>query len=126
MHASREELPLLFGAGPAAIRGVDWGGLRALIISLPAGADLGPLFKGLPNDRCSCPHWGYVIRGRMRITYADREEVVSAGDLVYMPPGHTGVVEEDFEWAEFSPPAEHDAVLEVVRRNATAAPAPAR
>jgi len=100
--------------------------LRALIVSLPAGADLGPLFKGLPNDRCSCPHWGYVIRGRMRITYADREEVVSAGDLVYMPPGHTGVVEEDFEWAEFSPPAEHDAVLEVVRRNATAAPAPAR
>ena len=68
---------------------------------------------------------GYVIRGRMRITYADREEVVSAGDLVDMPPGHTGVVEEDFEWAEFSPRAEHDTVLEVVRRNATAASAPA-
>jgi len=60
----------------------------------------------------------------MRITYADREEVVSAGDVVYMPPGHTGVVEEDFEWAEFSPPAEHDTVLEVVRRNAAASPAP--
>jgi len=125
MRASRDELPLLFGAEPASVRGADWGGLRALIVSLPAGADLGPLFKGLPNDRCLCPHWGYVIRGRMRITYADREEVVSAGDVVYMPPGHTGVVEEDFEWAEFSPPAEHDTVLEVVRRNAAASPAPA-
>ena len=99
--------------------------MRALIVSLPAGADLGPLFKGLPNDRCPCPHWGYVIRGRMRIAYADREEVVSAGDIVYMPPGHTAVVEEDFEWAEFSPPAEHDAVLAVMLRNAAAASAPA-
>jgi hypothetical protein len=125
MHASRDELPLLFGADPAAVRAVDWGGLRAGIVSLPAGADLGPLFKGLPNDRCPCPHWGYVIRGRMRITYADREEVVSAGDIVYMPPGHTAVVEEDFEWAEFSPPAEHDAVLAVVLSNAAAASAPA-
>ena len=125
MHASRDELPLLFGADPAAVRGADWGGLRAGIVLLPAGADLGPLFKGLPNDRCPCPHWGYVIRGRMRITYADREEVVSAGDIVYMPPGHTAVVEEDFEWAEFSPPAEHDAVLAVVLSNAAAASAPA-
>jgi len=125
MHASRDELPLLFGAEPAAVRGADWGGLRAGIVSLPAGADLGPLFKGLPNDRCPCPHWGYVIRGRMRITYADREEVVSAGDIVYMPPGHTAVVEEDIEWAEFSPPAEHDAVLAVVLSNAAAASAPA-
>ena len=125
MHASRDELPVLFGADPAAVRGAYWGGLRAGIVSLPAGADLGPLFKGLPNDRCPCPHWGYVIRGRMRITYADREEVVSAGDIVYMPPGHTAVVEEDFEWAEFSPPAEHDAVLAVVLSNAAAASAPA-
>ena len=54
----------------------------------------------------------------MRITYTDREEVVRAGDVVYMPPGHTRVVEEDFEWAEFSPPADHDAVLAVVLRNA--------
>ena len=61
----------------------------------------------------------------MRVTYADREEVVKAGDVVYMPPGHTSVAEEDFEWAEFSPPAEHDAVLETVVRNAAAAAAPA-
>jgi Cupin domain len=125
MRASRDELPILFGAEPTAVRGADWGSMRAAIVSLPAGADLDPLFKGLPNDRCPCPHWGYVLRGRMRVTYADREEVVRAGDVVYMPPGHSGVVEEDFEWVEFSPPAEHDAVLEVVTRNAAAAAAPA-
>ena len=36
-----------------------------------ADADLAPLFVGLPDDRCQCPHWGYVIRGRVMFTYAD-------------------------------------------------------
>jgi hypothetical protein len=26
-----------------------------------ADADLTPLFKGLPDDRCQCPHWGKTI-----------------------------------------------------------------
>ena len=32
-----------------------------------------PLLKGLPDDRCQCPHWGYVIKGRMTLRFADRE-----------------------------------------------------
>ena len=24
-----------------------------------------PLLRGLPDDRCQCPHWGYVINGRL-------------------------------------------------------------
>ena len=123
MRASRDELPILFGSDPAAIRGADWGDLRAMVISLPAGTDLAPLLKGLPGDLCPCPHWGYVIKGRIRMRYADREEVLGAGDLFYWPPGHTPLVEEDVEFVEFSAPAEHDAVLDVVKRNAVAAPA---
>lgn len=121
MRATRNDLPVLFGAEPATVRGTDWGVLRSLIISLPAGTDLGPLFRGLPNGLCPCPHWGYVVKGRIRITYVDREEVLAAGDLFYLPPGHTGLVEEDVEFVEFSPPAEHDEVLDVVKRNAAAA-----
>jgi hypothetical protein len=118
MRAPLEELPELFGA---AIRGSDWGDLRSIVISLPAGTDLGPLMKGLPDDRCSCPHWGYVIRGRMRLSYTDGgEEVIAAGDLFYLPPGHTGVVDEDFKGIEFSPPAAHEQVLDVVKRNSAA------
>jgi hypothetical protein len=86
MRATRDELPILFGSDPAAIRGTDWGDLRAMVISLPAGTDLAPVLKGLPNDLCPCPHWGYVIKGRMRVIYADREEVLQAGDLFYLPP----------------------------------------
>ena len=27
-------------------------------------ADLSPLLQGLPDDRCQCEHWGYVVKGR--------------------------------------------------------------
>ena len=122
MHATREDLPYFFGADGTGIRGVNWGQLRSMIVSLPAGADMGPLLRGLPNDLCPCPHWGYVLKGRLKVTYSDGEkEMLTAGDLFYMPPGHTGVVEEDVEFVEFSPPSEHEAVLDVIKRNAAAA-----
>jgi len=121
MRATRDELPIIFGADPAAIRGADWGGFRSLILSLPAGTDLGPLLQGLPDDLCPCPHWGYVIKGRVRVTYADSEEILRTGDLFYLPPGHTAYVDEDAELVEFSPPGEHELVMDVVRRNAAAA-----
>jgi hypothetical protein len=118
MRASRDELPELFGA---AIRGSDWGDLRSTVVSMPAGTDARPLFKGLPDDRCPAPHWGYVIKGQIRIIYADREEVLRAGDLYYLPSGHTAVVEEDYESVEFSPPAAYEQVLDVIKRNAAKA-----
>ena len=118
MRASRDELPELLGA---AIRGTDWGDLRSAIVTLPAGTDVAPLLKGLPDDRCPCPHWGYVVKGQLRVIYADRQEVLRAGDVYYMPPGHSGVVEEDFEGIEFSPPAGHEQVLDVIKRNASIA-----
>src|SRR5437867_116905 len=94
MRASRDELPELLGA---AIRGSDCGDLRSTVVSMPAGTDAKPLFKGIPDDRCPAPHWGYVIKGQIRIIYAEREEVLRTGDLYYLPSGHTAVVEEDFE-----------------------------
>jgi hypothetical protein len=117
MRASREELPILFGDENVGIRGADWGGMRAMIVSLPAGTDLGPLLQGLPNNLCSCPHWIYVIKGRSRVTYADGSvEIGQAGDLCYLPAGHTAVIEEDIEFVEISRPHEHQPVLEHVAR----------
>lgn len=119
MRALRAELPVIFGADPAAIRGGDWGEMRALMLSLPAGTDLTPLLSGLPNGLCPCPHWGYLLRGQVRVTYADSQETLNTGDLFYLPPGHTAFVEEDAEIIEFSRPHEHEPVLNVIKRNAT-------
>ena len=56
--------------------------------------DATPLMKGLPDDRCQCPHWGYVVAGKLTFRYADREEVFEAGDAFYTPPGHVPVKHE--------------------------------
>ena len=123
MKATKDELSVLLEEGPTSIRATDWGGQRVLLVSLPAGTDITPLLEGLPDNRCRCPHWGYILKGRMRVIYTDgQEEALGAGDLWYLPPGHTVVVEEDVEFVEFSPPGEYDEVLEVLQRNAAALP----
>ncbi len=121
MHATRDQLPILFGDDQAAIRGADWGDLRAMVISLPAGTDLAPLLQGLPGGLCPCPHWGFVVKGRIRVRYAEGEETLQAGDLFYLPPGHTPLVEEDAEFVEFSRPAEFQPVLDHLARAAAQA-----
>ena len=117
MHATRDQFPVIFGSDAAGIRGVDWGELRATFVSIPAGSDITPLLEGLPNNRCPCPHWGYVLKGQMLVTHDGGEESIRAGEIFYIPPGHTMFVDEDVEYVEFSPPAVHDAFMEAARRN---------
>src|SRR5215204_5064407 len=46
--------------------------------SIPAGMGGPELFKGLPEDACHSPHWGYLFKGKFKATYTDgREDVVS-------------------------------------------------
>jgi len=81
--------------------------------SLAAGTDLGPLLKGLEDDLCQSPHWGYVLEGMIVVTYADGlTEAVKGGDLFYWPSGHTVAVIEDAEIVLFSPQLEHCAVID--------------
>jgi hypothetical protein len=76
-----------------------------------------PLLKGLPDDRCQCPHWGYVLKGRMTFRFADGEEVYEAGDAFYTPPGHAPVAEEGTEYVQFSPSEELAETEKVMARN---------
>jgi hypothetical protein len=65
--------------------------------------DLAPAFADLPGAHCSCPHWGYVTRGRLVFTFADHTEEYFAGDAFYAPPGHTPAADADTEFVMFSP-----------------------
>jgi hypothetical protein len=47
---------------------------------------------------CQCPHWGYVIAGRIRFVFA--------GDAFYQPPGHRPYVDAGTELLQFSPTEE--------------------
>ncbi len=117
MRGSKEDLPVAFQDGPATTRQAEWGDMNVAIETFPAGLDATPLFKGLPDDRCQCPHWGYLVRGRLRIRYADHEEVINAGDAYYMAPGHLPLIEEDCELIEFSPKGEYQKTMEFAVRN---------
>ena len=87
-----------------------------------ADADLAPFFAGLPDDRCQCPHWGYVLKGRLTYRYADgSEDTIEAGEAYYAPPGHTPVLYAGTEVVEFSPTSELQATLDVVNKNMEAA-----
>lgn len=85
-----------------------WGDMAAAYFELPAGTDFSPLFEGLPDNACQCPHWGYVIKGAVHVRYTDgTEEVTGAGAVFYWPAGHTGWVEQDTAFIDFSPEQEH-------------------
>lgn len=93
-----------------------YGKISGEYFSLGAGADIAPLLKGLEGDLCQSPHWGYLLQGKLTVTYADdTEEVVSTGDLFYWPPGHTVRVAEDAEAILFSPQEEHSKVIDHMR-----------
>ena len=85
-----------------------------------ADADLRDLFKGLPDDRCQAPHWGYVVTGRLIFHTAGGPEEFAAGDAYYVGPGHTPELFAGTEVVEFSPTAELQQTMEVVTRNAEA------
>ena len=117
MRGSQQDLPVAFDGDGVRSQQVEWGEMNVALERFPAGLDTAPLFKGLPDDRCQCPHWGYVLKGRIRIRYADREEVLSAGDVYYLAAGHLPLFEEDSEVIEFSPRGEYQKTMEVAERN---------
>jgi hypothetical protein len=115
------ELPLVedYGEGFRS-RMVEWGGMIVSYETFPKGVDATPLFKGLPGDMCQSQHWGYIFKGRVRVKRPGGDEVLQAGDVYYLEPGHVPVFEEDTEVLEFSSKAEYQQTIEVAARNIAA------
>ena len=104
--------------GAVVDRGEDVDGYTVNFVSFREDIDATPLYKGLPDDRCQCPHWGYVISGAVTFKYADREEVCEAGDAFYTPPGHVPVKHAPgTEIVIWSPAAELLLTEEAMERN---------
>jgi hypothetical protein len=123
MRIAKSDIPAVIDA-PGAVARVQpnfgdasgYGRISGEYFSLGAGADIAPLLKGLEGDLCQAPHWGYMLRGELTVTYAGgAEEVIKGGDLFYWPPGHTVRVGEDAEVILFSPQEEHNRVIDHMR-----------
>ena len=89
--------------GPVEDRHADVDGYTISFLTFRQDIDGTPLLKGLPDDRCQCPHWGYVFKGRVTFAFADHDEVFEAGDAFYVPNGHAPLLAEGTEYLQFSP-----------------------
>ena len=97
--------------GFGAVNGYDT--ISGEYFTLGAGVDTTPLFQGLDGNACQCPHWGFVLRGRVTTTdVKGAQETVNANDLFYWPPGHNVRVDDDAEIVMFSPQHEHSHVID--------------
>jgi hypothetical protein len=95
----------------------DVEGYRIQFVEFRQEADGTPLLKGLPGDHCNCPHWGYVLKGKMTYRFDDRDEVFVAGDAFYLQPGHIPIAEAGTEILQFSPSLELEAVSSAMVAN---------
>ena len=125
MRIAKNELPVKVEAPGAMARqqtdfgdASGYGKIGAELFQMAAGTDITPLLKGLKNDLCQAPHWGYLIGGRVTASFGDgTEEQVRTGDVFFWPPGHTVRVDEDAEFVLFSPQEEHTAVFDHINRS---------
>jgi hypothetical protein len=124
VRIAKNEVPVKVSAPGAMARQIkDFGEVSgnekmdAVCLTVAAGSDFKPLLQGLEDDLCQCPHWGYVVKGKATVSYGDgSDEIVTTGDILYFPPGHTLMVEEDSEFILFSPQQAHTEVLNHINK----------
>lgn len=120
LHLDKATLPVKIDAPGAVARQVadfgdatGYGRMAGEYFSLGAGTDIAPLLAGLDHDTCHAPHWGYMLEGRVVVSFVGgRESTCSAGEIFYWPPGHSVRVLDDAEVVLFSPATEHVEVLD--------------
>ncbi|MEV4438948.1 hypothetical protein AB0K09_08005 [Streptomyces sp. NPDC049577] len=110
---TRTEAPVVIEGGGVELRLQEVGGdMSAAFVRFPKGADMAPALTGLPGNLCQCPHWGYLIKGRLKMRTADGDEIYEAGQAFYWPPGHAPEALEDCEYVDFSPTKEFNEVID--------------
>ena len=101
-------------------RSEDVDGYTISFTTLLGDMDGAPMLRGAPDDRCQCPHWGYVLAGTITFRFPDHDETYAVGDAYYVPPGHTPVLTAGTEVVQFQPAAEMARMVEIMSANARA------
>ena len=116
----KDEAPILLDEPEIQGRYAEIGSHTVSFETYHVDTDPGPLFTGLPDDRCQCPHWGVGLSGRLVMRYADRAESYRAGDVYVAEPGHLPLVFAGTEVIEFSPTDQLRATTAVLSANMAA------
>lgn len=105
------QVPVAIDGDGVTLRKQPVGDMTVAFVQARKGVDLRPALKGLPQDLCQCPHWGYVIKGTVRMHMADGHQDYKAGQAFYWAPGHAPEILEDAEYVDFSPTKAFDEVI---------------
>jgi hypothetical protein len=116
-----DEAPLLVDTPVIRGRYAELDDYTVSFETFPQDADATEVFRGLPDDRCQCPHWGLVKSGRVTLRYRDGVETYEAGEAYYARPGHVPAVAAGTETVEFSPTADLRKTTEAIAANLAAA-----
>ena len=117
MQSATTNLPVVLEVPEATVRCEQWGEMMVEAGTFRQDIDVTGLFKGLPDDRCQCPHWGYVVKGTMHYRFAGHDEVYQQGEVYYVAPGHLPIFEAGAEYIELSPADAFAKTAEVVLAN---------
>lgn len=113
---TRQQAPVAIEGDGVELRSQEIGGdMTAAFVRLPKGADLRPALAGMPDDLCQCPHWGFMVSGRIRMHTAAGAQTYEAGQAFYWGPGHAPEALEDAEYIDFSPTRALAPVIEHIR-----------
>jgi hypothetical protein len=115
---SKDTAPDVGDFGAAVDRGGQLDDYTVDFVTIRESHSLAALLKGLPGDSCQCPHWGYLLAGKITVSYPDHDEVYQAGDAFYMPPGHVPAAEAGSEFVQFSPKQELAETMVAIKANA--------
>jgi hypothetical protein len=118
--ANKETTPIAVETDQVEMRYAELDGYTVGFETFKVDGDPAPLFAGLPDDRCQCPHWGYVVAGKVTFRYTDHDETYVAGDAYYGAPGHLPLVTAGTQVIEFSPTKDHAETMEVIGSNMAA------
>jgi hypothetical protein len=115
----QDDVPVAIQTEDAEVRMSEVGDMTVAFFRLKQGADFGPALTGLPDDMCQCPHWGYLLKGRIKMKTKSGDEFYEAGQAFYWPPGHSPSALEDTEYVDFSPSEDFAAVIRHIMGGAT-------
>lgn len=81
-------MPVAIADGGVEVRVLDQEGLMVGFVSLPARAPTCDRPLALPDDLGPCPHWGHMLKGRVRMHTTDGRQDFAAGQAFHRAPGH--------------------------------------
>ncbi len=116
----REDAPVAVAGDGVELRKMSAGDMTVAFLQARKGTDLRAALHGLPDNLCQCPHWGYILKGKVRMHTKDKPVDFEAGQPFYWAPGHAPEMLEDTEYVDFSPSHEFEEVIRHIVNGAKA------